>query len=624
MPPTSETDTRADASAGTGPDRSGDGPAPDATATPDPDALSGLGEAALESLSDGLVLVDVGLPDQPVVYASPAFLRLTGYSRREVLGRNCRFLQDEGTDPATLERIRRAIRARESVTVEMLNRRKDGTAFWNELKLSPIERADGSVRHYVGLQCDVTSRRERELGIRERAHHDALTGLCNRALLLDRLGGAMALGGRRSDVLHALFVDLDGFKAINDTLGHRTGDELLVEAARRMSVSVRAGDTVARLGGDEFVVVVEGDPTGHGAATVADLILESLRAPFTLDGRAHRLSASIGIASWPEDAHDARTLLERADRAMYHAKAGGRDGFVFFHPEMNAEVVRRSRTRRAISAAIEREEFELHYQPVVELRGGRIVGAEALIRWRHPVRGLVGPDEFIPVAEETGQILALGAWVLGRAVHQIGLWRGLVDDDFRLAVNVSAGQLRDTSLTDALAALPDECLRRLELEITESIFLDRRGGALDALEEVRRRGARLSLDDFGTGYSSLRSLLDFPIDALKIDRSFVATDVDAHLNGALIDAIFSIARDFGASVVAEGIETDEQLAFVRARACQRGQGFRFARPMPADAFAALYERFRGRSLARPAAQRFGGSRRASARGAIPSLSAGAK
>ena len=550
--------------------------------------------AALEAVPDGLVIVEIDRPGQPIAYASRAFLELTGYAADEVLGRNCRLMQGPATDPTAVATVRRAIEQRRGATVRLLNYRKDGTAFWNELKLSPVIDDDGRVRRYVGLQADVTERVEREAGAARRASRDALTGLSNRDALFERLGGAMGGEAERAAALQVLFIDLDGFKAINDSLGHHVGDALLAEVARRLAGAVRAGDEVARLGGDEFVVVV-----GHGAGveaatTVAGSILRALREPFVLDRVPHRLSASIGIAVWPRDAADPAALIQRADSAMYHAKANGGDGFAVFHAAMSAGEAERTAARGAIALALERDEFELFYQPIVEAEGGRICGAEALLRWHDPTLGLTGPERIVRVAEQTGQIVALGLWVLGAAVRQARAWAASMDEGFRIAVNVSARQLQDRRLIEALEALPDDAISRLELEITESAFLDGRRGTLDALEEVRRRGARLSLDDFGTGHSSLRTLADFPFDTIKIDKSFVGTDLDTPRNGALIDSIFGIARDFGAGVIAEGIESGEQLAFVRARGCRRVQGFAFARPMPASDFEALYERRRGR------------------------------
>ena len=550
--------------------------------------------AALEAVPDGLVIVDLEAPDAPIVYASRAFLDMTGYAADEVLGRNCRFMQGEGTDPAAAATIRRAIEAREPASVTLLNYRKDGTAFWNELKLSPVVDADRRVRRYVGLQADVTERVEREAGVEVRASHDALTGLANRAALFDALGRAMAAGGSGAGALHALFVDLDGFKAINDMLGHRVGDALLAEVAVRLRGAVRTGDEVARLGGDEFVIVVGQGASTEAATTVAGAVLAALREPFAIEGGSHRIGASVGIAAWPDDAADPAGLVQRADSAMYHAKANGGDGFAVFHPAMGAGEMERLAMRAAIARALERGEFELFYQPIVEAEGGRISGAEALLRWRHPELGLTGPERVVRVAEQTGQIVPLGLWVLEAAVHQSRAWVGRVDERFRIAINVSARQLQDRRLIEALEALPDDAVARLELEITESAVLDGRRGVLEAIEAVRRRGARLSLDDFGTGHSSLRTLADFPVDTVKIDRSFVATDLGTARNGALVDSIFGLARDFGAGVVAEGIETGEQLAFVRARGCRRVQGFGFARPMPAADFEALYARRRGR------------------------------
>ena len=547
-----------------------------------------LRSAALEAASDGVVLVDVVDPGQPIVYASDAFCRLTGYARAEIVGRNCRFLQGPDTDDAGRAALGAAIDAREPIALDILNYRRDGAEFWNALRLSPIVDADGEVRHYVGLQTDATARKRVALEDARRANFDALTGLVNRASLVARLDALLERHGRDRAPVHVMFVDLDGFKEINDTLGHEVGDEILVQAAGRLTGCCRDGDTVARFGGDEFVIAFPGLAGLDDVMGIARALCASLHEPFALASGRHRLSASIGIAAWPADAADASTLIRHADIAMYRAKRDGRNGFAFFQPSMNAEALARSSLKQAIFDGIEANEFDLAYQPIVDVASGRIVGAEALLRWHDPQRGTREPGEFIAIAEETGQIVPLGNRVIERAVRQLHNWRTAIGADFRLAINVSARQLRSEALREALARVPDDSIRRLDIEITESVLLDRRKGVSEYLAAVRARGARISLDDFGTGYSSLRFLLDFPVDTLKIDRGFIEADLEQERNAALVDSIFALARGIGVDVVAEGVETIDQLEFVRSRGCARAQGFHFAKPLPADDFEALY------------------------------------
>jgi len=554
-----------------------------------------LRSAALEHAADGLVLIDLEQPDRPIVYASRSFQALSGYPPDETLGRPLSLLHGQKTDPAVARRVSEAIAAREPVTVEALNYRRDSRSFWSEIRLTPVA-IGGTVRHYAALFADISPRKRVERDTRRRATFDTLTGLPKRTLLLDRLTRQLGSASRNEAVGYVLLIDLDGFKEINNTQGRAVGDQLLVDAAARLLDCVRETDTVAHAGGDEFVILLA-DVSGLDAVIkVANSVLAELRRPFSLGTETPRLSASIGIATYPEDALDAEILIQHADTAMRRTKATRRDQFTFFQPAMNAEAVSRAETKQAIFGGLEQRQFELYYQPIVAIDSGRVVAAEALLRWNHPQDGLVGPSRFVRLAEDTGQIIPLGNWVLERAVRQLHDWAGLLDEDFRLAINVSARQLHDAGLTALLDRLPHAVVAQLEFEITESTFLDKRRAVKICLELMRRKGGHISLDDFGTGYSSLRFLLDFPIDTLKIDRDFIKADLQDVRNAALVESIFAIARGIGAEVVAEGIETDAQLDFVRDHGCQRAQGYLFAEPLDAASFAALYQAHRDRAL----------------------------
>ena len=548
-----------------------------------------LRNAALEKAADGLIISDARLPDQPIVYASPAFHALTGYSEADILGQNCRFLQGPETDPAVLVRIREALQSNRPFLGELLNYRKNGSTFWNQLRINPLFDEHGEVTHFVGVQTDITERKQREAVAIRQANYDPLTGLPNRNLLASRLKRFLHLSERHASACYLLFIDLDGFKEINDTLGHAIGDELLVQAAARLEGSVRETDTVARFGGDEFIIVLPEIESLDTVMRVADTVLAQLRAPFSLSSGSHRLSASVGIAAYPEDAHDPEALIQHADTAMYRAKTNGRNGVAFFQTGMKAEAVRRSELKQSIFAGIDEQQFELHYQPIVDLTSRKLAGAEALLRWRHPDNGLMLPDQFLAVAEETGQLLTIGQWAIERAVKQLTNWMPLLNDssDFRLAINLSPRQLQEPALHALLGNLPEPLFRHLAFEITESVLLENLQTVRDTLQLIRAKHGRVSIDDFGTGYSSLRYLQNFPVDTVKIDREFIANSHPGDKGMALIDTILTLAQRLDADVVAEGVETDQQLRLLAARPCRYGQGFFFHRPMPAAEFERL-------------------------------------
>ncbi len=433
----------------------------------------------------------------------------------------------------------------------------------------------------------VIQRKRAEERLHYLAHYDALTGLPNRILFADRLRQALVEAGRRERLVGVAFLDLDRFKTINDSLGHGIGDLFLKSVAERLARSVRAGDTVARLAGDEFTLILADMGHADHAAHVAQKVLDGLARPFHVVGRELYTSASLGITLYPLDDGDVEGLLRNADIAMYRAKERGGNTYEFYAADMSARAHARLALENALRHALERNEFLLHYQPVVDLTSGRVAGVEALVRWRHPERGLVAPDEFIPVAEETGLVVRLGEWVLREACRQCQVCGGEAGPAPRLAVNVSPRQFQQGNLLRTVTRALDATgldPRRLDLEITETLLMQNAEGALAAMRELGALGVQFSVDDFGTGYSSLAYLKHLPIGHVKIDRSFVR-DIPADANdAAIVAAILSMAHSLGIQVIAEGVETEEQLEFLRAHGCDAAQGYYFSRPLPAEDF----------------------------------------
>jgi diguanylate cyclase (GGDEF)-like protein len=422
------------------------------------------------------------------------------------------------------------------------------------------------------------------------AEHDFLTGLPNRMLLNDRVGQAIALARRHTRKVAVLFLDLDGFKHINDSLGHPVGDKLLQSVAKRLVDCIRGSDSVSRQGGDEFVVLLLDLEHAEDAAVTARRMLETVALPHSIDRHDLHVTASIGVSVYPDDGLDADTLIKNADTAMYQAKENGRRSFQFFKPAMNVRAVERQFIEEALRLALERRELVLHYQPKVNLMTGAIAGAEALLRWTHPTRGPIAPADFIPVAEECGLILPIGAWVLREACAQARTWMNAGLPVTSMAVNVSAMEFRDKNFLDGLFAILRETgldPRFLELELTESVLMKRAEFTASILQTLRKRGVQVAVDDFGTGYSSLSYLRKFPVDALKIDQSFVRQISTAGDDTTIVKAVIGMARSLKLRVIAEGVETLEEVAFLRAYRCEEAQGYYFSRPVPAQQFAML-------------------------------------
>jgi diguanylate cyclase (GGDEF)-like protein/PAS domain S-box-containing protein len=518
--------------------------------------------------------------DNVIEYVNPAFEQITGYTLAEVKGRNPRFMRVEDCDVGERQRLHDAIASRQSVRVVLRNRRKNGEIFWNDLRIDPVASIEGDVSHFVGVINDITEARHYERRLQHLAHHDALTGLANRTLLLERLKAAIdaAAGHRRQGAL--AFLDLDNFKHINDTFGHDAGDAVLREVASRLRDSMREEDTVARLGGDEFVLVIAEQSDVTQLACLVERIRQGVSAPIVVDGKEILPGTSIGVSLFPQDGRTVDQVMRAADSAMYHAKTLGRNNVQFYSEELNQVVHQHLLLEGSLSRAIRNRELVLGYQPKVDLRTGKVVGAEALVRWQHPVDGIIPPDVFIPVAEQTGLIVPLGDWVLDEACATLRTLAAVGIEDFVIAVNLSARQLRQRRFVNRLAetlARHGVPARRLELEVTESQLMDHPEEALEALAQLKLLGVRLSIDDFGTGYSSLSHLQKFPVDCIKIDRSFLGGESDPDDGHEVITrAIIALGHNLKLQVIAEGVETIEQLTFLRDHDCDQMQGYYFS------------------------------------------------
>ena len=441
--------------------------------------------------------------------------------------------------------------------------------------------------HKLAEQVEIT-----KVQLAHLAHHDVLTGLPNRLLLQDRLGQAMELAHRHGRLLAVMFMDLDRFKHINDSLGHAVGDQLLQSVAQRLVDCVRHSDTISRQGGDEFVLLLPTIKHAEDAAYCAQKMLASLALPHCIDRHVLHISVSIGISIYPGDGQDADTLIKSADTAMYYAKENGRNTYKFFEPDMNARAVQRHSIEAGLRRALERQEFVLHYQPKINLHSGAIVGVEALIRWQHPEQGLVPPGQFVPIAEDCGLILSIDRWVLREACLQAEVWRQAGLPPITIAVNTSALEFRALDFLENIrATLEDTGLepRYLELELTESLLMQDAESTNAMLQALSDLGVKLAIDDFGTGYSSLSYLRQFPIDTLKIDQSFVNRITSNADDATLVNAMISMGKCLKLQVIAEGVETPEQYAFLLAQQCDEGQGYYFGRPMAAEALATLLQ-----------------------------------
>ena len=535
-----------------------------------------------ERSGEAIMITDVR---NHIVTVNPAFTELTGYSPDQVLGKNPKILASGTTAPEVYRDMWCALQDTGFWQGELVDRRKDGSTYPKWAAISVIRNDAGETTHYMASFTDISDRKAAEERIEYLAHHDDLTGLINRYSLEHRLKQAIHATRREGRHLAVMFIDMDRFKLINDTLGHHVGDQLLQEVARRLRDCIRESDIVARLGGDEFVVVTTSLNAPVDALTVARDIRESLARPYQLEGMPLHSSPSIGVAVFPEDGRDTDSLMKNADTAMYHAKEQGRNNAQFFTAAMNTAAAERMALETELRTALEEQQFVLHYQPQVETQSQQLCAVEALTRWQHPTRGLVAPMSFIPIAEETGMIEAIGAWVLDEACRQLAEWRKDGLKVSRMAVNLSACQLRSPNLVEQVqSALARHRLGKgdLELEITETTAMANPEHAIAQLHALRESGVVLAIDDFGTGYSSLAYLKRLPIQTLKLDRSFVR-DIETDPNDAAISAAtLALAHSMGLMVVAEGVETEGQRHFLATHRCDVLQGYLFGKPERAD------------------------------------------
>jgi diguanylate cyclase (GGDEF)-like protein/PAS domain S-box-containing protein len=537
----------------------------------------------VEASINGVVISDASKPNMPLVYVNKPFLEITGYTREEVLGKNCRFLQGPGTDPDAVNQIRRAIADKTEAQVTLRNYRKDGTPFWNNLFVSPIWDDDGNCTHFIGIQHDISQHKAYEEQLAYHAAHDVLTGLLNRQHFEVRLKHDYQLCLQSRCLLALLFIDLDGFKQINDGMGHGVGDKLLIATANRLEELMSPGDTLARFSGDEFVVLMAGLTNESTILEKAQKILQAVSQPFEIGPHLLHISGSIGIASNRETVGRPDELIHFAEQAMQQAKQQGRNTWQWYSEDSTATGNELVALRRDLNEAIREEQFELHYQPIVDAETGKLHSVEALIRWRHPVRGLVPPGDFIPLTEQTGQIIAIGRWVLRQACLDMVTLQKEGEPDFSVAVNISPLQFRRDGFIDEVRKIIEETgvrPEKVELEITENVLMSDTDKAIETVSTLRAMGLQIAIDDFGTGFSSLGYLRALPIHTVKLDRSFIHDIISNPGNAAIVQGVITIAHHLNLTVVAEGIETREQQDDLVSRECDLLQGFFFARPMP--------------------------------------------
>jgi diguanylate cyclase (GGDEF)-like protein/PAS domain S-box-containing protein len=543
----------------------------------------------LEAAPDAMVVVN---QDGEIVLLNVQAEKQFGYRRDELVGQKVKNIIPEGFAERLIADALRsaedALAQQIGMGIELNGRRKDGSEFPIEIMLSPLEGAEGIL--VTAAIRDITTRKKADALMIHSSEHDFLTGLPNRMLLNDRVNQAILLALRHRRRVAVLFLDLDGFKHINDSLGHPTGDKLLQSVGKRLVDCVRGSDTVSRQGGDEFVVLLSEEEDSEDASIAARRMLRVVAEAHFIDQHDLHVTCSVGISLYPDDGLNAETLIKNADTAMYQAKENGRQTYQYFKPAMNVRAVERQSIEEGLRRALERQEFVVHYQPKINLKTGRITGAEALLRWTHPIRGAVSPAQFIPVAEDCGLILPIGTWVLRQACQQARAW---VDAGLPLgtmAVNISAMQLRSENFLEGVfAILQDTRLdpRLLELELTESVLMKHAESTASILTALRDRGVQVAVDDFGTGYSSLSYLRKFPIDALKIDQSFVGQITTVPDETIIVKAVIGLGRSLKLRVIAEGVETQEQLAFLQAHQCDEAQGYYFSRPVLPQQFAKL-------------------------------------
>ncbi|OGT19357.1 MAG: hypothetical protein A2V90_08780 [Gammaproteobacteria bacterium RBG_16_57_12] len=538
--------------------------------------------SALKQTADVVTITD---RNGVIEYVNPTFETLTGYRHDEVVGKSAGILKSGKHDNRFYKNLWETIQGGGSYQGIIINRKKNGDLYYEEKTITPVKDRNGIIINYISTGKDITGRVEDQKRLLHLAYHDTLTELPNRMLLMDRLEHSLIRRTKSKLPMAIMFLDLDRFKNINDTLGHNVGDMLLQNVTKRLMACIREEDTIARLGGDEFAILLENIASVEDIVQVSKKILQALDEPFVFHGQELYISGSIGISIHPEDGNDASTLLMNADTAMYRAKALGRNNYQFYSPDMSAMALDRLKLESSLRRAIERQEFLLHYQPQVEMATGKIIGAEALLRWQHPERGMVAPMEFIPLLEETGLIGPVGEWVLRTACHQARHWYVDGFKSLRISANLSGRQFQDPKLVKIISDILEECAldsSLLELEITESVLMQGDKTSMNNLHTLKQMGLHLAIDDFGTGYSSLSYLKRFPITTLKIDREFIrdiSTDED---DAAIVKTIVAMSHNLKMRVIAEGVETEQQYSFLKTCGCTNIQGNLFSVPLDKD------------------------------------------
>ncbi|MEH6627952.1 MAG: EAL domain-containing protein [Motiliproteus sp.] len=541
-----------------------------------------LAQKVIQSTSEGIVITE---PSGTVVDVNPAFLEMMGYCREEVIGKNPRMWQSGRHDKAFYRDMWKLLLLDGFWEGEIWDRRKDGGVFPKWLSVNAIKDSDGNILNFVSISTDISEQKAAEKKLENLAFYDPLTQLPNRTLFKDRLEHELLAAKRFDRQLGLMFLDLDRFKKVNDTLGHDVGDQLIEQVARKLEHCLRESDTVCRLGGDEFTVILTEVHTPEALGHIAQNIISALNHPFMLKNQEVFISTSIGIAVYPDDGNDFSTLTRNADIAMYQSKEAGRDTYRFFTADMNLRNQARVAIENDLRKALDNDEFEVHYQPIVELKGLQPLGIEALVRWRHPKNGLVMPQQFISIAEETGLIIPLGEWVMKTACRETKALQRQGWSDLKVSVNLSGRQFQEPGLVTTITDILTESglsADSLELEITESMIMLDVDDAVATMKRFNDHGLKISIDDFGTGYSSLSHLKKFPLHTLKIDRSFICDLSEDSDDAAIVDTIISMAKTLNLRVTAEGVETAEQLAFLQQRACDFVQGYYFAKPLPLE------------------------------------------
>lgn len=556
-----------------------------------------LRERALHACSNGIIITRCVNKDNPIDYVNPAFERITGYPAQEAIGRDARFLAAPGLDECEHKKLGSAIHERREVSVTVRNRRKNGELFWNSLTITPVLNEMNVATHFIGVLNDVTESIHRTSHLEYKLNHDPLTGLANRNLLWDRLDQALHVAQRNKTLVATLMVDLDNFKEINDTLGHDGGDELLKIVARRLQSSVRDSDTVARLGGDEFVLVLDNQPSLRYTMRMIDRLRENMAQPATVNATNVAIRMSMGVSVFPHDGQATLELMHAADVAMYHAKSAGRNDVHFYSDAMKSSNETKQKMELSLREALDNEQLFLLFQPRICLRTGKTVGVEALVRWRHPERGVLRPEAFLPDAEENGLIVPLGEWVLSNICTMLQHVRALGYADLVASMNVSCREFGQKNYVQHVAAALSKAalpVDALELEVKEEFLTSKLNLSKEIISEIRRTGIKLTIDEFGSGLSSLHNLHELPIHHIKIPRACVNSvdqkSVNGAVNGVMARTMIAIGHAMNIAVIAAGVETGAQLEFLKQNDCDQIQGNFASEPLSMPAL----ERFLGR------------------------------